>query len=136
MLQRHSTAWHEALDAFVLARRDWPFAWGTHDCCIFAADWVLLARGVDYLAGLRIYADARHAALMLRDEGGLLQATITKMGEPIPALMAQAGDIALVRHGEDHRRSLAVCVGHAFVAPGNDGLVTVPLTDAEAAWRV
>lgn len=134
-MKRHSTEWFAALDAYVDQYREQPFAWGTHDCCTFAAGWVLLVRGVDFMADLRGLDTALSAARALADNGGLLAAVTQRMGPPVAGLMAQVGDVVLVRHGAG-QRSMGVCIGPYVTAPGEAGLLMVPIIQAEAAWRV
>ncbi len=133
-LQRHSTAWYESLDEFVGKRAAAPFVWGVHDCCTFAADWVLLARGVDHMGGVRGLETAAAAVRELEARGGLRAAVGQQLGEELPGPMAQAGDVVMVRH--DGRSSLGICVGSAVAAPAAAGLAFVPLDMAEVAWRV
>jgi len=134
-MNRHSTEWFEALDAYVGKCQALPFAWGSHDCCTFAADWVQIVRGNDPMADLRGIRTAREAAQALQEEAGILAAVTRRMGEPLPGTFAQVGDVALVVHGND-QRSMGVCVGPWLAAPGPLGLLMVPITAAEAAWRV
>lgn len=134
-IERHSTAWHEALDAFVAQRTAMPFAWGKNDCCTLAADWVQIARGTDPMADLRGLNSAIAAARALDAAGGILQAVQKRMGPPLPGTFAQVGDVALVGHQND-ATSMGVCVGAYIAAPGVQGLLMVPISRAEAAWRV
>lgn len=134
-MMRHSTEWFEALDAYIHQHRDMPFAWGVHDCCTFAAGWILSVRGVDFMADLRGLDSALSAARALADNGGLLAAVTQRMGLPVAGLMAQVGDVVLVRHGVE-QRSMGVCIGPYVAAPGEAGLLMVPILQAEAAWRV
>ena len=46
-------AWPEHLIAFLSERRGRPFAWGSNDCCLFAADWIRTATGYDPAAKVR-----------------------------------------------------------------------------------
>jgi hypothetical protein len=111
-----------------------PFAWGTHDCCLFAADAVLAQTGVDPAAEFRgMYVDARGAVALLTDLGGL-QAVAARAGESIPALCAQVGDIGLVEH--EGRELLAVCAGPVWLVPAEQGLTALPIDSATSAWRV
>ncbi len=135
MIARHSTAWHEALDAHIATRASTPFTWGLHDCCVFAADWVAAVRGTDPMADLRGLASALDARRALDAAGGILAAVVARMGQPVPGAFAQVGDVALVRHGEG-RLSMGICLGAYVTAPGERGLLMVPIDDAEAAWRV
>lgn len=132
---RHSTDWFTALDAHVDACRAQPFAWGSHDCCTFAADWVNIVRGTDPMADLRGLASALACGRALAECGGLRAAVTQRMGDSIPGRFAQVGDVALVVHG-DNQRSMGVCLGPWVAAPGEAGLLMVPIDQAEAAWRV
>lgn len=131
---RHSEAWHAALDEYVQARQAVPFAWGANDCCTFAADWVMLARGSDPMADLRGVRSQRDAARILKAEGGLLAAVTARMGAPIPGRMAQVGDVVLLDHAG--RQHMGVCMGEVVAVPSEQGLTLAPITLAEAAWRV
>jgi hypothetical protein len=126
--------WSVRLDALIAARMAAPFAWGTHDCCLFAADAVLAQTGVDPAAEFRgMYVDARGAVALLTDLGGL-QAVAARAGESIPALCAQVGDIGLVEH--EGRELLAVCAGPVWLVPAEQGLTALPIDSATSAWRV
>ena len=76
--------WPERLAAFLEARRDRPFAWGTHDCVLMAADWVLEATGTDPIEGWRgRWSSASQAARMLEQAGGVPGAVTARLGEPL-----------------------------------------------------
>lgn len=135
MIARHSTEFFQVLDDFIGARRELPFAWGSQDCCNFAADWVQLVRGVDPMADLRGLNSGLEANRALVAAGGLLAAVTQRMGPPIVGKMAQVGDVALVRHSAG-LLSMGVCLGPYVTAPGVAGLLMLPITHAEAAWRV
>ena len=134
-LDRHSADWYAALDEYVRARHGLPFAWGSHDCCTFAADWVQTVRGNDPMQGLRGLSTASNALRTINALGGLKNAVTARMGEAVAGTLAQVGDVALVRHGGD-RLSIGVCLGAHIAAPGLTGLLMLPITQAEAAWRV
>lgn len=126
--------WREQLDALIAARIAAPFAWGTHDCCLFAADAVMVQSDIDPASGLRgTYASAREAMELLTELGGL-PAVAARAGAPIPALCAQVGDIGLVEH--DGRELLAVCAGPVWLVPAELGLAALPIDSATCAWRV
>ncbi len=136
----------ERLLAAVAAHRDRAFAWGTHDCCLFACDVIRDAGGVDYAAPFRgRYRTAAGAARALRRfAGGGLEAAAEKIAqdnglEEVPPLMAQRGDFVLVDETAGPaplEAALGVCLGETFVAAGPAGTVTLPLTRARRAWRV
>lgn len=128
--------WPERLNAFIDARRDRPFAWGTHDCVLMAADWVLEATGVDPIEGWRgRWSSASQATRMLQQAGGVPGAVTARLGKPLDSvLLASRGDIALFVH--DGRTTVGVVTDAGLACPAEHGMVIVPIHTAEAAWRV
>lgn len=136
----------DMLDAFIAERRDRAFEYFVHDCAGLAADWVLRSTGADVLAPLRAPGHALAGRRLLpalrwvRDAGGFAAAGDRLLGPPRPGLMAQRGDVVLVRSGGRVRRvsgySFGVCTGAHVVAPGHRALVFLPITEAVAAWRI
>ena len=126
--------WPRALDALVRERMNQPFAWGTNDCALFAADCVLEVTGVDPAADVRgTYDSAASAARMLEKAGGVFGLAQARLGPRIAATLAQVGDVAMVQ--QDGRDVLAVCMGEHALAPGAGGLVWLPMSAAQCAWR-
>ncbi len=130
----------ERLADGLAAARDRPFAWGRHDCALFACELVGAATGVDYAADFRgRYRSAAGAARLLkRFAGGGLEAAAEKITrdnglEEVPPLMAQRGDFVLV--DETAGPALGVCLGSHIVAAGPMGAVLRPLDAARRAWR-
>ncbi|WP_342617238.1 hypothetical protein [Rhodoferax sp. GW822-FHT02A01] len=134
-LQRNTDEWWAALDSYVQSRQDTPFAWGVQDCCTFAADWVTLATGTDPMQDLRGLDSALAAHRKLDDLGGMLAAVDSRMGDHIAGPMAQAGDVVMVTL-ESGVKAMALCLGAWLCIPAENGLVMLPITNAEAAWRV
>ena len=133
----------EALARLLALRERAPFAWGTHDCCLWAADAVLAQVGVDAAAGLRgRYRSGLQAQRVIVAAGGSLQAIAqAALGEPLRSpMLACAGDVGLVMGpvaGEDGARAaLAVCLGLWWALPAAHGLALQPLQSATVAWRV
>ena len=56
--------WRTLLADFIESRRERPFVWGQHDCCLFAADWVALATGQDPAETHRGKYDSVHGDLV------------------------------------------------------------------------
>lgn len=126
--------WQERLQALVLARLHEPFAWGEHDCCLFAADAVQAVTGFDPAAPWRgTYVDERGAMRLVRELGGLAAIAVLGGGEEVHPLRARAGDIVL---GHVDRDCLGVCLGATWHAPSAAGLVARPMAEAQRAWRV
>lgn len=127
--------WPERLADLFKTREHEPFKWGTHDCCIFAADAVLAVTGYDPAADLRdTYSSATEAAKVLERFGGVAGVAIKRAGRVVSALAAQPGDIGLSRY-EDDRPTLAVWGGNAWHVAGATGLVVVPTDAVLRAWR-
>jgi len=132
------------LDDFLSARRDRPFEYFAHDCVHLAADWVLEKTGSDPLAPLRAdLLDAKNllAALRyVRAAGGFVAAAERLLGPSLPGLMAQRGDVVLMRSGGRVGRvsgfSFGLATGTHLAGPGPNELVFVPVTEGVAAWRV
>lgn len=126
--------WPERLASVVEARLCEPFAWGTNDCCMFAADCVEAMTGVDLLTKLRgTYDDEFGAARALEAYGGIANACDVLL-ERIDPATAKRGDLMLFEI--DGRATLTVCAGECACGPGKEGLAFLPSLSAEAAWKV
>ncbi|SIR06810.1 hypothetical protein [Pseudacidovorax sp. RU35E] len=136
----------DELDAFIHLRAGRAFAWWDADCTILAAEWVLQRTGADPLAPLRaeggMLAGRRllPALRKVRARGGFAVVASELLGPAMPGLMAQRGDVVLVRSGQRAGRvrglAFGVCTGANIAAPGAHGIAFLPVTGAEAAWRV
>jgi hypothetical protein len=120
-----------------------PFAWGAHDCALFAAGAVQAITGLDIAAEWRgRYTTARGAMRVLRRDGGdglvgLAQARF----DEIPVATAQVGDLAVLPSESDDRRAgfdhvLGVVIGEHIWVLRPDGLGAVGLLQAERAFAV
>lgn len=127
--------WPDRLAALFAARAAEPFAWGRHDCCLFAADAVLAVTGHDPAADLRgAYTTAAGAARVLEPFGGVAGVAIARAGRVVPVALAQPGDVGL-SHQDPARPTLAVWGGGAWHAAGAVGVVVVPTETVVRAWR-
>jgi len=127
--------WPERLAALFAARADQPFAWGLHDCCMFAADAVLAVTGHDPAADLRgSYTTEAGAARKLARYGGVAGVAIAHGGRVVPVALAQPGDVGL-SYQDPARPALAVWGGGAWHAAGALGVVVVPTDTVVRAWR-
>ena len=129
------TNWHEALCERIAEDRRRPFAWGEHDCVLWAANVVLAMTGQDLATRYRgRYRNALGASRLIKRLGGMDAILCAVLGHPIAPLYARAGDVGIVENaGAD---VIAVCVGMDWIAPTASGLGTVPFTAARSAWRV
>lgn len=134
----HIPHWRIYLDALVCARLHSPFAWGSNDCALFAADAVMATTGIDLAADMRGYSTAREALRLMRQRGGLWGIATMTLGQPLSPTYACTGDVALVASSAASKReALAVCVSaDKAVVPGPEGLHAVPMDYARCVWRV
>lgn len=127
--------WQSRLQACLAERWALPFAWGSQDCVMTAADCVLAVTGVDPAAAERgTYSTAKAAARVLKARGGLEAIAAAALGEEIAPLMARPGDIGLLSNSG--QPCLAVCSGSTWLAPGPNGIAAFDISTAVKAWRV
>lgn len=132
--------WPERLAAAVEARTERPFAWGEHDCFLFAADVVLAVTGQDPAAAWRgRYASEEEAEALIASLGGreaALVAAMAQFGAPeIRPTFAQRGDLVLVTIGNDIACGV-ILDGDRVVAPGAERLLALPRRLVLRAWAV
>lgn len=130
--------WSTRLAGLVTDRLAEPFAWGPNDCAAWAADAVQAQTGADALAELRGHRETALQALRREEAIGGIPAALARAGLPevLPTL-ARRGDLVLLRPQPGQARGvLAVCLGEVACAPGPEGLDSVPMAQAERAWRV
>jgi hypothetical protein len=138
--------WQTLLHAFLEARKRAPFAWGSNDCALFAADAVHAMTGVDLGADFRgKYSTQAEAEALMKTTCGTADALALAVYlcaaaqfRPWPHVnFAQRGDVIVLKN-PDGSHSLGV-VGlngvHAlFVTEG--GLRRMRTIDCVAAWKV
>lgn len=129
--------WPERLAALVEARRTMPFAWGSHDCALFAADAIAAVTGEDPATAFRGYASEEEAEGVLGEIGleGMVAAALAAFGcGACHTGLVQRGDVALAMIG--NQPTMAVVLGEVVAAPGPDGLAFRPLDCIQRAWSV
>ncbi len=130
--------WEDRLHALVEERRHRPFAWGSHDCGLFAADSVLGTTGLDFMDGLRGHYDSALGATRILQRHGcadIVDLVIARgfIGRQ-HVLDARRGDIVCAEGGAG--LTLGVVCGARFAWAGPDGLLFVSIDRATRAWRV
>ena len=116
-----------------------PFEWGVHDCVLFASAAVRIHSGRDALAEMGIeptWRTALEAHAAIESVGGLRAAMTRLFGEPVSALQARAGDVALAQDPGSDRELLAVVHHGVLLAPSAAGLAVMSLEQVLAAWMV
>lgn len=113
---------------YIMARLDTPFEWGTHDCVLFAANWLRLSTGIDHLDGIKPWHTAKQAAMAIKKAGGL-EAALDERLQRIGINYAADGDLAL------YKGSVCLFSGAYIFGPGEQCLTRNSRMLAEAAWR-
>ena len=150
-LKRHED-WPTRLDQFLAERREQPFIWGRHDCCLFASDAIHAMTGTDVAADFPPYDTALGARKALKEYAGA--SSVAELADwiaelygirEIPPSFAQRGDVVLLNRdrlgGElptpaGQTLGIVALDGEEIWAPGEFRLVSVPLEVAERAWRI
>lgn len=127
--------WPSRFAELVDRARATPFAWGSHDCCLWAGSAVLAITGSDPAADLRHTYFTSLAALKILASIGGLEGAGERTGVPIAMGLATVGDIGLVTW-EDGTQSLGVRSMSTWMCAGDHGLVHLPLDAASRVWGV
>lgn len=127
--------WSSRFAALVGEARSKPFAWGAHDCCLWAANAVISITGEDPAADLRGTYFTEIAGLKILASIGGLEAAGARCGIPIALELANVGDIGLVTWS-DGTRSLGVRSMTTWMCAGDHGLEHLPLGVASHVWGV
>lgn len=133
--------WQPRLFIEMAKRRYWPFIWGQHDCCLFAADMFQTTTGVDPVPHLRgKYATALQAKRLLKKVGtptveSVASEAAVRLGvREVDTGQALLGSIGLVRHNDQDM--LAVIIDERVAIPGESQLVFLPRRFLRKAWAV
>lgn len=127
--------WPKLLAQFIEARRAQPFAWGSNDCCIFAADWVEICTGEDYAKSWRGRYSSAIGAVRFLDQAGGLEALVDALGlQRVAPQLAGRGDIIAQEAGRGV--TLGICLGVTTAFAAKTGLVFGPITNVETAWKI
>lgn len=130
---------------FLMARAHTPFAWATNDCAMFAADGVLAITGVDIAADFRgkYSTEAQALAAIESIAGGSTIADAAAwcaakhdMAEWPHALLARRGDLVVAADSGRLIAGLVHLNGREIVAPGDRGLMLLPLSAVQRSWHV
>lgn len=142
---RRREDWVERFHDFIEERKSEPFAWGTNDCSIFAADAVQAMTDVDFAEEYRGTYDSKRTAFVRIKEvtgGSTPEDVMNKIAEDHgfeeleSVLFAQRGDVVIYDGEEGVALGVVYLNGTdaVFVAP--DGLHKVPVKQCRRAWRV
>lgn len=129
--------WRQRLHAYVAAAWRQPFDWAGANCGLFVAGAIEAMTGVDPAEALRgrcgSAAAARRALRRLGYEDHVAMAAAWLA--PCAPAESQVGDVAVVPTA-DGERALGLVAGHRVLVMRPEGLGSVGLLDACAAFRV
>lgn len=132
--------WPSKLHSYVESHTNTPFAYGQFDCGLFASGAIEAMTGEDWAEEFRGYGSAREALQAIKLECG--SSSIAKLGlyiaskhhlKAVPVLMAQRGDLAIVRN---RRFGIVSLTGTDIYVPAKVGVIRVPLEQATKVYRV
>jgi hypothetical protein len=107
--------WEERLDGVVAKHQAMPGEWGKSDCWIMALDAIEAVTGEPILPHLRCYSSEAQGYKVFRKAGyreTVEEALAEVLGEPIPPVMAQRGDVGVIER--DGRISCGVFTSIGF----------------------
>ena len=134
--------WPQVFQAFVESKRNTTFEWGTNDCCLFAADWVLALTGHDPADPWRgTYKDKEGGLKILNKHNGARMLASAAFPR-VHLNMAQRGDLVAYKDPSLEgppwaTTALGVLDGTFawFLSP--EGLTTVPRQNLMlTAWAI
>lgn len=126
--------WRSRLAAFIVERRDTPFAWGQADCCLTTADAAFAMTGRDFAAPLRGYATQFGAYRKMVEAGFYSVAHYLDTLFP-RALRPMCGDVVLLKR--DPLGPLAIADGRGnFWGQDGAGIIRAQLPAGALAWRL
>lgn len=123
------------LPEFLRVARARPFAWGRHDCALFAADWVLNETGHDPAAAWRgRYRSEAGAARAIEAAGGLEEAFDAALRGVWGRCPPPAAGVGVIEGNAGPTG--AIRAGRMWAALSPAGTCTVRALDVEciAAW--
>jgi len=113
-----------------------PWCWASHHCGTFVSGWVKRSTGRDPLVALK--HDSASAWVRAACDAGGLDRLVSRAlrCEPVPAAMAQTGDIVMLP-GRITGGALGICNGSTAAVLEEGGAVAfVPMAEALHAWRL
>jgi len=125
--------WESLLAGHIKLAYSRPFAWGSHDCVLWCAEWVRLATGADHAEKYRgAYHTAAGAKALLRKKRlASPEAVADRFLRAKPVMLARRGDVVLHPQGV-----LGICHGHHSHFLTADGVLAVPTLSCPKAWGV
>ncbi len=136
--------WEMRLHEFIESRKGSAFAWGSNDCCLFAADAVEAMTGVDLAANFRGKYDSEASCVKMVSELGyasiedLIRKELASWQlQPMRPVQAHRGDLLLTMQEGQPALCVVGLTGKHSIGVGEDGLMKVrTYHDGVVAYRV
>lgn len=140
--------WEKRLQDVFEEWQNRPFVWSETDCCCFVACCVDAQHGTNISDQINVnYKDKKSAQKYLLSNiwnfnnqeykvSSLMDLANKWLGEPIPVLMAQRGDLVLYESDDLQFFSIVAFSGREIIAMQESGLIKLPLRSGTMAWRV
>jgi hypothetical protein len=129
---RHND-WPQRLSDYIESRKDEPFAYGSHDCCQFAAGAVEAVTG-ENPADPWNYRNEIGAYRLMAEAGGIDGLITQALGNPVNAAQAGRGDVVLAEL--ENGPTAGVCLGRECAFPAQVGITFRPRGAILKAWNV
>ena len=133
------------LPEFIATNRYRPFAWGSWDCSLFAAEAIQAITGVDVGHDFRGKYKTERSAMrtIKRVTGGsgieaaaVHVASAHGMAEVAHPRAAGRGDLVVADNAGRVVAGIVAQHGRSVLSVGEHGLAEIPLTTVKRAWRV
>ena len=133
------------LPEFIASRQAKPFAWGSNDCCLIAADEIQAITGTDIAGDFRgKYTDQASAFALIKSITGgskvadaaafcAAQHGLVEWKYP---LQAQRGDLVVVQDGDQLIAGFVHPNGRFATSIGLMGMKLLPIAQVRRAWHV
>lgn len=127
--------WQTPFYAYIEAARLAPFAWGTHDCCLFAAGAIDALTGSDLRTQLSAaYSDEASALAYIASFGSLEAAVSSWLGPSKAPNFAGPGDIVLADLSLGP--TIGVCLGTGCAFSAASGMLYQQRSVISMCWTV
>jgi hypothetical protein len=133
--------WPELLNNYLNSKQNDVYQWGSLDCCLFVADWLLILTSIDYAEPFRGQYDSLESALALMGDWKDDSATDEHFGAPAKYLdfwfpqttvfKVKRGDIVVNAEG-----SVGICNGPNSYFMSEKGLASVKTSSCIRGWSI
>jgi len=128
--------WQVNLRLFFVEHKDYPFTWGTWDCCKFADGAIKAMTGETLIPKSYVWNDKKSAMRTIRENGGNLTECVKNLASSAGMVSSNTinfGDLVCY-----NKTSAAVGIydGFGIRAPSDDGVAIVSKSYATEVFRI